>query len=96
MLRATAAITRILIRERPDLIVSTGAEIAIPAFYAAWALRGLSLGKPRLCFIESWTRVTMPTRTGRLVYPIADLFLVQWEHLLSHYGRRARYGGIIL
>jgi UDP-N-acetylglucosamine:LPS N-acetylglucosamine transferase len=96
MVRATARIVRILLRERPDLIVSTGAEIAIPTFYLAWALRKLTIMKTRLLFIESWTRVTMPTRTGKLVYPIADVFLVQWEQMLDQYGRRARYGGIIL
>jgi beta-1,4-N-acetylglucosaminyltransferase len=81
---------KVLRIERPKVIISTGAEIALPFFY---------LGKlfgARLIFIESWTRVDQPTRTGRLVYPITDLFLVQWPELLDRYGPRARYAGRIL
>jgi UDP-N-acetylglucosamine:LPS N-acetylglucosamine transferase len=86
----------ILIRERPSVIVSTGAEIAIPAFYIAWLFTKLRIFKTQLIFIESWTRITMPTKTGRLVYPVTDVFLVQWHQLLEHYGSRASYGGSIL
>lgn len=87
---AFVSIFRILLKERPRLIVSTGAEIAIPAFY---------LAKPfgaKTIFIESWTRVEQPTGTGRLVYPFSDVFLVQWERLLSKYGRKAKYEGAII
>ncbi len=81
---------RILLRERPKLIVSTGSEIAIPAFYLAKLLR------IKTVFIESWTRVVYPTGTGRIVYPVTDVFLVQWERLLSKYGSKARYEGAIV
>jgi beta-1,4-N-acetylglucosaminyltransferase len=80
----------ILFKERPKLIVSTGSEIAIPAFYLA-KLLGM-----KTIFIESWTRVLQPTGTGRIVYPISDVFLVQWERLLTKYGNKARYEGAIL
>lgn len=96
MIRASWRIFRILVRERPDLLVSTGAEVAIPTFYLAWILRNTKILHARSIFIESWTRVTMPTQTGKLVYPITDVFLVQWEQMLAHYGSRARYGGIII
>ena len=80
----------IMIKEKPNLIISTGAEIAIPAFYLARLLR------IRTVFIESWTRVDRPTGTGRIVYPVADVFLVQWERLLNRYGGKARYEGAII
>jgi len=44
-------------------------------------------------FIESWTRVIQPTVTGRIVYPVSDVFLVQWGSLLSKYGKKAKYEG---
>lgn len=81
---------RILRKEKPDLIISTGAELAIPAFYLA------KLFRIKTIFIESWTRVVQPTGTGRIVYPVSDVFLVQWEQLLSKYGKKARYEGAIL
>lgn len=89
-LRTVWPVFKILRREKPDAVVSTGAEIAIIVFYVAKMLR------LRTLFIESWTRVTEPTRTGRLVYPICDAFLVQWPDLLAAYGDKARYRGAIL
>lgn len=81
---------KILLKERPKLIVSTGSEIAIPAFYLA-RLLGI-----KTIFIESWTRVDMPSGTGRIVYPVSDVFLVQWQQLLGKHGSKAKYeGGII-
>ena len=90
MARALLSTFMILLREKPKLIVSTGSEIAIPAFYLAKILRIKTI------FIESWTRVDRPTGTGKIVYPVSDLFLVQWERLLSKYGKKARYEGAIL
>ena len=90
MASASLSTLRILLKERPRLIVSTGSEIAIPAFYLAKLLR------IKTVFIESWTRVDRPTGTGKIVYPVSDLFLVQWESLLTKYGRKAKYEGAIL
>jgi beta-1,4-N-acetylglucosaminyltransferase len=90
MAAAFVSVWRILRKEKPDVIVSTGAEIAIPAFYLAKVL-GI-----KTIFIEAWTRVYKPTGTGRIVYPIADVFLVQWEELLPSYGPKAIYEGAVL
>ncbi len=80
----------ILRRERPDWVVSDGAEIAIPVFVAA-KLMGI-----RTMFIESFCRVTNPSFTGRLLYPLSDEFFVQWPGLLEKYGPKARYeGGVV-
>jgi len=90
MAQAFLSMLRILLKEKPKLIVSTGSEIAIPAFYLAKILRIKTI------FIESWTRVERPTGTGKIVYPVSDLFLVQWESLLKKYGSKAKYEGAIL
>ena len=60
---------RILRRERPDVLVSTGSEIAIPFFLCAKALR------IRTVFVESLCRVRTCSKTGRVLYPLADVFL---------------------
>jgi len=80
-------ILKILIKEKPDLIISTGAEIAIPVFYIAKLLR------IKTVFVESWCRVTEKSMTGRIVYLVSDLFLVQWKQLLRKYGKKAKYWG---
>jgi beta-1,4-N-acetylglucosaminyltransferase len=82
---------RILLKERPDVVISTGGgEIAIPFCYA-----GKLMGA-KVVFIETLARVTTRSAAGKLIYPIADLFLVQWESLLKLYGSKAQYWGNVL
>lgn len=69
----------LLRRARPDVIVSTGAGVAFPFFLAARALR------IRTCYIEVIDRVDSRTLTGRLCYPLSDVFFVQWEEQLALY-----------
>jgi len=79
---------RILIKERPDALVSTGAEVALPMFYM-----GKLIFRLPTVYVECSAQVVSPSLTGRLVYPVADMFLVQWEGLLRHYGKKASYRG---
>jgi beta-1,4-N-acetylglucosaminyltransferase len=80
----------ILWRERPDVVLSTGSEIAIPFLWL-----GKLMGA-RTAYLETWCRVRTRSGTGPLVYPVTDLFLVQWPALLDLYGSKARYeGGIV-
>ena len=82
---------KILTKEKPDVIISTGGgEIAVPFCYI-----GKILGA-KIIFIETLSRITTPSGGGRLVYPIADLFLVQWESLLKKYGTKAKYWGNVI
>jgi len=81
----------IFLKERPKVLFSTGAEIAIPSFYI-----GKFLFRTKLIYLECSAQVYRPSLTGRYVYPITDLFLVQWEPLLRRYGSKAKYvGGLI-
>lgn len=82
---------RILLKERPDVVISTGGgEIAVPFCYV-----GKLLGA-RIVFVETLARVTTRSAAGRLIYPVADLFLVQWEPLLKEYGAKAQYWGNVI
>lgn len=80
---------KILRREKPDLIISTGAGVAVPFFYV-----GKFLGC-RLVYIEVFDRMTSSTLTGRLVYPVADLFVIQWPEQKTFYPK-GKYLGRIL
>ncbi|MFZ2376720.1 MAG: PssD/Cps14F family polysaccharide biosynthesis glycosyltransferase [Methanothrix sp.] len=90
MLSAAILFLRAFREYSPDLIISNGSEIAIPALYIG------KLFAARTIFIESWARVSNPSLTGRIVYPVADHFLVQWPQLLSKYGKKAVYEGAII
>jgi beta-1,4-N-acetylglucosaminyltransferase len=87
LLRLIPQIIHILLEEKPEVIISNGAELAIPFFYIGKAL-GI-----KTIFIECYTRVNQPTFTGKLVYPVSDLFLVLWPEMLKEYGHRAEYWG---
>jgi UDP-N-acetylglucosamine:LPS N-acetylglucosamine transferase len=79
---------RILRRERPDLILSTGAGPAVP-----FAIVGKLVSIPSI-FVESITRVTAPSLAGRLMYRLSIRLFYQWESL-SRYFPNAVYGGPI-
>ena len=83
-------LSKIYWHERPDLIVSTGAEIAIPA-----VLVGKLFGAKSV-YIECGAQVTHPSITGRVMYWMADHLFVQWRELLQAYGPRARYAGSLV
>ena len=73
---------------RPKYIVTTGTHTAGPMCY---------LGKlfgSKIIYIETIANVNRKTATGKLIYPIADLFIVQWMEMLEVYPR-AVYGGSI-
>jgi hypothetical protein len=80
---------RILRRERPGLILSTGAGPVVP-----FALIGKLFGIPTL-FIETLTRVSRPSLSGRIMYRLADRFFYQWKGL-ERYFPKATYGGPVL
>jgi beta-1,4-N-acetylglucosaminyltransferase len=80
----------ILIHEKPTVVLSMGTQIAFPFFF--WGkLFGL-----KTVFIESWCRIRTASKTGRLIYPLADAFFVLWPSMLEVYGPKARYAGGLL
>ena len=72
--------------ERPDVVITTGAGIVV--FLCVFA----KLLGAKLIFIESMARVERPTLTARMLYPFADLFIVQWSELLKYFPK-AKYVG---
>ncbi|MFD1363705.1 PssD/Cps14F family polysaccharide biosynthesis glycosyltransferase [Lentibacillus salinarum] len=78
----------IFLRRRPDVIITTGAHTAVPMCYIA------KLFRRKIIFIESFAKTDSPTLSGKLVYPIADLFIIQWKSMKKVYPK-AVYGGSI-
>lgn len=77
---------KILAKEKPQYILSTGADVAVPT-----CILGKLMGA-KLIYIESGGQVYSPSLSGRLVYPFADLFIVQWKPALKNFPK-AKYGG---
>jgi UDP-N-acetylglucosamine:LPS N-acetylglucosamine transferase len=79
LLRNSMLALSLLRRERPALLVSAGAGVAVPFFVAAWLLRIPTV------FIEVYDRVDTPTMTGRLCGPFTTRRIVQWQSQLEFY-----------
>jgi UDP-N-acetylglucosamine:LPS N-acetylglucosamine transferase len=88
LIKNTFLAIRVLLKEKPDLIISSGAAVAVPFFYV-----GKILGA-KLIYIEVFDRIDKPTVTGKLVYPIADKFIVQWEEQKKVYPKAINLGSI--
>lgn len=76
-------------RIKPDVIISTGSAATFPA---CWIQK--KIYKRKVIYIESFAKRTSGTITGKLVYPFADFFIIQWEELKRVYPN-AIYGGMI-
>ncbi|MBR2679102.1 MAG: polysaccharide biosynthesis protein [Bacilli bacterium] len=73
---------------RPDYIITTGVHTAGPM-----CCIGKIFGS-KIIYIETFANMVTKTATGRLVYPISDKFIVQWESMKNLYPK-ADFGGWI-
>jgi UDP-N-acetylglucosamine:LPS N-acetylglucosamine transferase len=89
LLRNMVLALRVLLLERPDVVISTGAGVAVPFF---WWARLLDIST---VYLEVFDRIESPTLTGRLCYPVADAFLVQWDSQLSLYPGAINVGQVL-
>ena len=74
--------------ECPDLIISSGAAVAVPFFYIG------KLFGAKTIYIEVFDRIDKPTMTGKMVYPVTDKFIVQWEEMKQVYSKAINLGPI--
>lgn len=79
---------RIIIRERPKVMITTGVLAIIPLALLMKLMGG------KLIYLESFAKVTSKTLSGKLLYKYADQFYVQWEEMLELYPKAIYKGGI--
>lgn len=78
------------IRDRqPHVILSTGAALAVP-FFIVGRLHG-----KRCVYVESFTRINGLSVSGRLVYPLAHSFFVQWPSLTKRFRKAVHVGSVV-
>lgn len=80
----------IILKEKPDVIISTGVLSSIPMLFLG------HIFNKKVIYIESFAKISSPTMTGKLVYKhkLADRFYVQWEKMLDFYPKAIYKGGI--
>ena len=66
----------IFIKEKPTIIISTGAGPAVP-----FSLIGKYLFNIKIIYIETITSIDRASLTGRIMYYISDAFFYQWSEL---------------
>jgi UDP-N-acetylglucosamine:LPS N-acetylglucosamine transferase len=79
---------RVLAEERPDVVVSTGAGVAVPFLLAA-RVAGVAT-----VFVEPFDRVDGPSLTGRLVAPMVDCVVLQRREQLAFHPRGVLLGPV--
>lgn len=78
---------KILKKEKPDIIISSGAAISIPFFWL-----GKKFFKCKCVYIEVFDRIDADTKSGKFCYKYSDLFIVQWEEMLKVYPKAVYIG----
>ena len=73
---------------KPKIVITTGTHTAVPMCYIA------KIFGSKVIFIETFANRETKTLAGRFVYPIADLFIVQWEEMLKIYPKAVYFGGV--
>lgn len=76
------------LRIKPNVIVTTGTHTAVMMCYIG------KLFGSKIIFIETYANRETKTLAGRLVYPISDLFIVQWKEMLKIYPKAEYFGGV--
>ncbi len=79
---------KILLVEKPDMVVCTGVLAMVPMCLLA------KLTGKKLLYIESFAKITSPTQTGKFLYRFADQFYVQWQPMLKFFPKAKYMGGI--
>jgi UDP-N-acetylglucosamine:LPS N-acetylglucosamine transferase len=78
----------IFLKENPDLIISTGADVEVPT-----CLIAKTFGK-KVIYIESFAAVFKPSKSGEIMNKNADLFFYQWKQLSGFYPN-GKYGRVL-
>lgn len=79
---------KIILKEKPDVIICTGVLSMIPICFLSKIMH------KKLIYIESFAKVNSPTLTGRFLYKFSDRFYVQWQSMLKFYPKAIYLGGI--
>jgi UDP-N-acetylglucosamine:LPS N-acetylglucosamine transferase len=88
LLRNFRLARRIVRRRDIQAIVTTGAGVAVP-----FAIVGRLLGV-NVVYLESMARITAPSLTGRMIYPFASTFIVQWSEIQGYFKRAHCFGTV--
>lgn len=76
------------LRIHPDYVITTGAHTAGPMCLIA------KIFGSKIIYIETFANIDTKTITGKMLYPVSDLFIVQWSKMKKHYPKAVDGGWI--
>ena len=88
-LKVLARSFRIILRERPDVLITTG------SFPIALACLWVKVFGGKIVWIESIANVDQFSMSGRMMRPFADLFITQWPELAEKYESVEYVGALV-
>jgi len=88
-LRVLMRSLKIMIKEHPDVVITTG---SLPL---AMVCLSAKLIGAKIVWIDSIANIERFSLSGRMMLPFADLFLTQWPELAEGY-RNVEYAGAII
>jgi len=94
-LKSTVSSFPIVWNTKPDLVLCNGPGTGVPICLIAKLFEIIGAHQSEIIFIESICRVTSMSMTGKILYPIASKFYVQWPHLQINYPKSIYLGGRI-
>lgn len=89
LIRNTFVMWKVLKKERPTVLISSGAAVAVPAFWL-----GKLFFHTKNIYIEVYDRIDYGTMTGKLVKPVTDQYIVQWDEMKDVYPDPINLGSI--
>lgn len=78
----------LFVKIRPKVIVTTGTHTAVPMCYIG------KIFHSKIIYIETFANSETKTVAGKIIYPIADVFIVQWKSMLKLYPKAKCWGWI--
>ena len=89
LIKNTFLAWKILRKEKPDMIISSGAAVAMPFFFL-----GKLFFRKKCVYVEVFDRIDKSTLSGKFCYYFSDKFFVQWEEQLKVYKKAIYLGSI--
>jgi beta-1,4-N-acetylglucosaminyltransferase len=86
---------RMLTLPPPRIVLGNGPGTCVPVFLLAYIGRLLGHNHASLVYVESLARVTTLSLSGKLLYPLSDMFLVQWPELHRVYPKAIHAGVLV-
>nr|XP_004226359.1 UDP-N-acetylglucosamine transferase subunit ALG14 homolog [Ciona intestinalis] len=85
----------VILKSKPDIILCNGPGTCVPICYTALLFKLFGICRGEIIFVESICRVTSMSLSGKLIYPFATKFFIQWPQLLENYPKAIYLNGRI-